>query len=113
MEVPPLPIETVKNAVMRYLVALNVKLHEIDYMQKLDSFIYNNLSENAKAIMLFEQNEYAEALALFKKLAEDCPSVQSFNNLAWIYLREEEEMDEAEKLLKQVLNLNPQSSSRI
>ena len=62
------------------------------------------------ALMLFEQNEYAEAFALFKRLANVAPSVQSLNNLAWIYLREEEDMDEAERVLQQVLTFQPQSS---
>ena len=109
MELPPLPIKKVKNAVLRFLVALNEKLHEIDYVQKLDRFLYNNVTENTKAIMLFEQNDYTQAFALFKKLAQETPSVQSLNNLAWMYLREEEEMDEAEKLLTRVLELQSQS----
>ena len=108
-EQPKLPIETVEKAVMRYLVALNRELHEIGYVQNLDCFLHSNLSENKKALMLFEQNEYAEAFALLKKLAEESPSVQSLNNLAWMYLREEEEMDEAEKVLEQVVKLHPQS----
>ena len=59
--------------------------------------------------MLIQQNEYTEAFVLFKKLAEETPSVQSLNNLAWIYLREEEDMKEAQRLLNQVLTLQPQS----
>ncbi len=108
-EFPPLPVETVVKAVMRCLVALNVKLHGINYVQKLDRFLHNSLSENAKALMLLEQTEYTDAFALLKKLAEETPSVQSINNLAWMVLREEEDRDESERLLKQVLALHPQS----
>lgn len=109
MELSQLRIETVKNAVLRFLVALNEKLHEIDYVIRLDPFIHKNGSENTKAIMLFEQNEYTEAFALFNKLAKERPTVQSLNNLAWMYLREEEDMDQAQRLLNQVLMLQPQS----
>jgi tetratricopeptide (TPR) repeat protein len=108
-ELPPLPIDTVKNAVLRFLVALHAQLHEMDYVLKLDRFLYDEVSENTKAITLFEQNEYDEAFALFKKLAQEAPSVQSINNLAWIVLREEEDKDEAERLLQQVLALQPHS----
>ena len=59
--------------------------------------------------MLFEQNEYIKAFAILKKLAEEFPSVQSLNNVAWMYLHEEEEMDEAEKVLEQAIKLHPQS----
>lgn len=67
------------------------------------------LSANQKAIMLFEQNAYDEALMLFQKLAHDAPSVQSLNNLAWMFLREEEDRGEAKRLLQQVLAYKPQS----
>lgn len=51
-----------------------------------------------------------EALAKLQQLAEKKPSVQSLNNLAYMYLREEEDRDTAEKLLLQALKLNPQSA---
>lgn len=103
------PLEILTNAVTRYLHALNVKLHEMDYFKKLDRYLHNNLSENAKALMLFEQNEYDAAFALLKKLAEERRDVQSLNNLAWMYLYEEEDVAEAKKLLEEVVTLNPQS----
>ena len=84
----PLPINVVETAVKAYLITLNRNLHEIDYVEKLDRFLTDDVSENTKAIMLFEQNEYDEAFALFKKLAEEVPSVQNLNNFAWIVLRE-------------------------
>lgn len=104
-----LSLEDVVNAVTRYLVSLNMKLHEMDYFEKLDRFLPNNLSENAKALMLFEQNEYDAALALLKRLAEEQRDVQSLNNLAWMYLHEEEDRQTAKSLLLEVLSLNPQS----
>lgn len=106
----PLPVKMVETAVKLYIIQLNEKLHEIDYVEKLDCFITDDVSDNTKAIVLFEQNDYTAALALFKKLANEQPSVQSLNNLAWMYLREEEDLDEAEKLLQQVLTLQPQSA---
>ena len=104
------PLDVVMDAVKMYLVHLNYKLHEINYIEKLDRYITESTSENSRALMLFEQNEYKEAFALFKKVAKEAPSVQSLNNLAWIYLREEEDMDEAERVLQQVLTFQPQSS---
>ncbi|MFS0875244.1 tetratricopeptide repeat protein [Solibacillus isronensis] len=70
----------------------------------------NIISENKRAIMLLEQNNYDEAFSLFKKLARETLPVQSLNNLAWIMLREEENRDEARALLEQLLVLNPKSS---
>ena len=105
-----LPVETVKNAVIGFLIALNVALHRIDYVEKLDRFFTGLISENTRAIMLLEQNNYDEAFTLFKKLAREAPSIQSLNNLGWFMLREEENRDEAKKLLEQVLVLRPQSS---
>lgn len=109
-EQPILPVETVKNAVIRFLVALNVALHQTFHMEKLDHFLTDLISENTRAIMLLEQNNYDESFALFKKLARETPSVQSLNNLAWFMLREEENQDEAKALLEQALTFNPKSS---
>lgn len=105
-----LTVKTVEVAVQLYLIQLNEKLHEINYVEKLDRFITKDVSDNTKAIVLFEQNDYEAAFALFKELATKQPSVQSLNNLAWMYLREEEDMDEAEKLLQQVLAYEPKSA---
>lgn len=104
------PLEVLTNAVTRYLYELNGKLHDIDYVVKLDRFLHDNFSENAKALMLFEQNEYDAAFTLLKKLAKEKPDVQSLNNLAWMYLREEENRIEATKLLEEALTFHPQSS---
>lgn len=105
-----LPIETVQNAVLCFLTELNVALHRIGYVEKLDQFIKGHISENVRAILLLEQNKYDEAFTLMKKLANDAPSVQSLNNLAWFMLREEEDREAARTLLEQVLTLQPQSS---
>lgn len=105
----PLAIEEVKQAVLCFLVALNEKLYELNYAHKLNEFLVNHVSDNRKAIMLLEQNEDEAALELLKKLAKESPSVQSINNLAWFYLHEKEEMDEAERLLEQALHFRPQS----
>lgn len=106
----PLPLIEVVNAVKQFLIALNHQLHEIDYVEKLDRFLDDRVTENTKAITLFEQNNYDAAFALLKKIAIEAPSVQSLNNLAYMYLREEENMDMAEELLKEVLKLQPKSS---
>lgn len=106
----PMPLKMVETAVKLYIIELNEKLHAIDYVEKLDRFISDDVSENTKAIVLFEQNDYDAAMGLFKRLAQEQPSVQSLNNLAWMYLREEEDLDEAENLLQQVLALQPQSA---
>ncbi|MEK4385819.1 tetratricopeptide repeat protein [Solibacillus sp. FSL W7-1464] len=109
-EQPILPVETVKHAVIRFLVALNIELHQTFHMENLDLFLTGLISENTRAIMLLEQNNYDESFGLFKKLARETPSVQSLNNLAWFMLREEENRDEARTLLEQALVLNPKSS---
>ena len=65
------------SAVTRYIVALNGKLHAINYIVKLNHYFNDNTSENAEALMYFEQNEYDEAFSLFKKLAAEHRDVQS------------------------------------
>lgn len=109
-EQPVLPSETLKNAVIRFLVALNVELHRTYNIGKLDQILTGLISENTRAIMLLEQNNYDESFSLFKKLAREIPSVQSLNNLAWFMLREEENRDEARRLLEQALVFKPKSS---
>ena len=43
---------------------------------------------NKEALMLFENNQYDEALHLFEEAVKVERTVQSLNNLAWIYLYE-------------------------
>lgn len=101
---------TVKKAVLGFLIELSIALHRIGYAERLDDIIKCLVTENTRALILLEQNEYDEAFALIKNLANESPSVQSLNNLAWFILREEEDREAARQLLEQVLSLQPQSS---
>lgn len=51
------------------MIQLNEKLNEINYVEKLDRFITKDVSDNTKAIVLFEQNDYEATFALFEELA--------------------------------------------
>ncbi|MER2107361.1 MAG: hypothetical protein ABS949_10525 [Solibacillus sp.] len=104
-----IPLKMLVGAVTRYMFALNSYLHEIDYVEKLDRFLYDETSENTKALMLFEQNDYDAAFALLKKLAQERRDVQSLNNLAWMYLHEEEDLAAAKGLLEEVVTQKPQA----
>ncbi|MDR4171720.1 tetratricopeptide repeat protein [Bacillus nitratireducens] len=64
---------------------------------------------NEKAIEMFEQNEYEEAMELFQQAVRKSRDVQSLNNLAWMYLYEEENDDKALELIREVVKLNPSS----
>ncbi|SEB16573.1 tetratricopeptide repeat protein [Bacillus nitratireducens] len=64
---------------------------------------------NEKAIEMFEQNEYEEAMELFQQAVRESRDVQSLNNLAWMYLYEEENDDKALELISEVVKLNPSS----
>ncbi|EOP52800.1 hypothetical protein IKQ_02898 [Bacillus cereus VDM053] len=48
---------------------------------------------------MFEQNEYEEAMELFQQAVRESRDVQSLNNLAWMYLYEEENDDKALELI--------------
>ncbi|MBP3970194.1 hypothetical protein KAF80_14225 [Bacillus sp. WL1] len=48
---------------------------------------------NEKAIEMFEQNKYEEAMELFHRAVHESRGVQSLNNLAWMYFYEEENDD--------------------
>ncbi len=58
---------------------------------------------------MFEQNEYEEAMELFQQAVRESRDVQSLNNLAWMYLYEEENDDKALELISEVVKLNPSS----
>lgn len=58
---------------------------------------------------MFEQNEYEEAMELFQQAVRKSRDVQSLNNLAWMYLYEEENDDKALELIREVVKLNPSS----
>ncbi|WP_075309445.1 tetratricopeptide repeat protein [Bacillus wiedmannii] len=64
---------------------------------------------NEKAIEMFEQNEYEEAMELFQRAVHESRGVQSLNNLAWMYFYEEENDAKALELIKEVVKLNPSS----
>lgn len=64
---------------------------------------------NEKALQLFEANVYDEALALFEQAVNEKRTVQSLNNLAWMYMYEEEDVRLAKPLLEEVLALRPHS----
>ncbi|WP_312504572.1 tetratricopeptide repeat protein [Bacillus luti] len=64
---------------------------------------------NEKAIEMFEQNKYEEAMELFQQAVHESRGVQSLNNLAWMYFYEEENDDKALELIKEVVKLNPAS----
>ncbi|MFD1928225.1 tetratricopeptide repeat protein [Sporosarcina siberiensis] len=67
------------------------------------------MSLNQKALLLFESNQYNEALASFERAVSKERTVQALNNLAWMYLYEEEEAQRAKVLLEEVLVHDPQS----
>lgn len=48
---------------------------------------------NEKALQLFEENKYAEALGLLEQAVIEERTVQSLNNLVWMYVFEEEDHD--------------------
>ncbi|MBY0223119.1 hypothetical protein ABZ756_05045 [Mammaliicoccus sciuri] len=64
---------------------------------------------NKKALQLFENNQYDEALSLLEKVAKAERTVQSLNNLAFMYLYEEEDVNRAKPLLEEVVLKKPQS----
>ena len=67
------------------------------------------MNTNQKAIEKFEQNEYEEAMELFQQAVHESRDVQSLNNLAWMYLYEEENDDKALELIKEAVKMNPSS----
>ena len=69
----------------------------------------DDMSLNKRALELFENNEYDEAFQLFKEASEVERGVQSLNNLAWMYLNEEEDKNVAKELLQEVLTFSPKS----
>ena len=67
------------------------------------------LNTNQKAIELFEQNDYKEALSLFQKALSESRNIQSLNNLAWMYSYEEENDLKALELIEEAIAMNPNS----
>lgn len=67
------------------------------------------MTSNEKALQLFEDNKYKEALVLLEQAVREERTVQSLNNLAWMYVYEEEDVHRAKPLLEEVVALHPQS----
>lgn len=105
----PLPMETVKRAVLKYCIDLHIALTRIGYKYRLVDELKQLVSANKWALILFESNHYDEAFALIEKLAKKKPSVESLNNYAYLLLHEEEDYERAWDMLQQVLPMQPQS----
>lgn len=67
------------------------------------------MSLNKKALQLFENNQYDEAILLLENVVKAERTVQSLNNLAFMYLYEEEDVNRAKPLLEEVILKKPQS----
>ncbi|PWW32241.1 hypothetical protein DFO73_101504 [Cytobacillus oceanisediminis] len=67
------------------------------------------MNTNQKSLEYFEQNEYEKALKLFKCAGKESRDIQSLNNLAWMYLYEEENDGKAFGLIQEVILMNPNS----
>ncbi|OZB98933.1 lipopolysaccharide assembly protein LapB [Paenibacillus sp. XY044] len=65
------------------------------------------MNTNQKAIACLEQNNYDEALALFKQAVEESRDVQSLTNLAWIYVHEEGDNEAALSLILEAVAQEP------
>ncbi|MFC5542893.1 MAG: tetratricopeptide repeat protein [Bacilli bacterium] len=64
---------------------------------------------NQKAIEYYERNAYGKAMDLFHEALNQYRDVQALNNLAWMYLYEEEDVDQAFELIQEAVALNPAS----
>lgn len=64
---------------------------------------------NYKAIEYLENNEYDDALALFKQAVTESRNIQSLTNLAWMYSHEECDQETALLLINEAVALNPSS----
>lgn len=64
---------------------------------------------NKKAIDLFENHRYEEALKLFQQAVTESRDVQSLTNLAWMYSYEESDDNAAPELAKEAVSMNPTS----
>lgn len=107
--VEPLPLETVKRAVLNYCIDLHIALVRIGYHYRLEKQLKQLVSPNKWALILFESNQYDEAFSILKQLAKTNPSVESLNNYAYMLLHEEEDHARAWDVLQQLLPMQPQS----
>ena len=65
------------------------------------------MSTNQKAIEMFERNEYEKAMELFHQAVNESRDVQSLNNLAWMYLYEEEDYAKSLELILEAVDMKP------
>ena len=60
----------------------------------------------------FQKNEWAEAEHYYRKAIEKNPkNADAYNNLAWLYYTKRENLDHAERLAIQAIDLNPSKES--
>lgn len=64
---------------------------------------------NQRAIGFYEMNRFEEALATFELALKQSRTVQSLNNLAWMYYHEEGKIEQAKALLHEALLMSPSS----
>jgi tetratricopeptide (TPR) repeat protein len=56
----------------------------------------------------FQRNEFGEAESYYKKaIRKDPENADARNNLAWLYYKKEENLEEAERLAVKAIELNP------
>jgi tetratricopeptide (TPR) repeat protein len=57
----------------------------------------------------FSKNEYAEAESYYRRaIDEDPKNADAYNNLAWLYYTERENLREAEELVLKAIEINPE-----
>lgn len=56
---------------------------------------------------MFERNEYEKAMELFHQAVNESRDVQSLNNLAWMYLYEEEDYAKSLELILEAVDMKP------
>lgn len=67
------------------------------------------MNTNQQAIQALEKNEYEKSKKRFLAALNEERNVQALTNMAWIYLHEEEDVDNASELLKEAVAQQPQS----
>ena len=56
----------------------------------------------------FQKREYDDAEKYYRKTIKKCPeNADAYNNLAWLYFTENENLDEAERLALRAIELDP------
>ena len=57
----------------------------------------------------FQKNDAKHAEKAYKKAIEKANDAQAYNNLAWLYYTRGEHLEEAEKLARKAVKLNPEA----